>query len=119
MTETNAGAGKDNQQQIQLRIDESKMATAYANTIRTSTTQDEVVMDFGLNMPVPGPDNQPMLLFSVGSRVVMNWQGAKRLAISLGQIIRQYEEQNGEIQIQQAQQRRPAGAAGQAPKLSQ
>lgn len=119
MTETNAGAGNQGQQQqIQLRIDESKMTTAYANTIRTSTTQDEVIMDFGLNMPVPGPDNQPMLLFTVGSRVVMNWQGAKRLAISLGQIIRQFEEQNGEIQLQ-APPRRQAGQGSQTPRLSQ
>lgn len=120
MSDTNAGAGSQGQQQqqIQLRIDESKMTTAYANTIRTSTTQDEVIMDFGLNMPVPGPDNQPMLLFTVGSRVVMNWQGAKRLAISLGQIIRQFEEQNGEIQLQ-GPGRRQGTPPGSAPRLSQ
>jgi hypothetical protein len=98
-------------QQIQLRIDESKMNTTYANTIRTSTTQDEVVLDFGMNLPVPGPDNQPALLFSVGSRVVMNWQGAKRLAISLGQVVRKFEEQNGEINLQRPQ--------GGNPRLSQ
>jgi len=91
------------QRQIQLRIDESKMQTTYANTIRTSTTQDEVVLDFGMNLPVPGPDNQPALVFGVGSRVVMNWQGAKRLAISLGQVVRQYEERNGEISLGQRQ----------------
>ncbi len=91
------------QQQIQLRIDESKMVTTYANTIRTSTMQDEVVLDYGMNLPVPSQDGQPALVFAVGSRVVMNWAGAKRLAISLGQVIRQYEERNGEIQIQGAQ----------------
>jgi hypothetical protein len=86
-------------QQIQLRIDESKMNTTYANTIRTSTTQDEVVMDFGVNLPMQGDNNQPMLMFTVGSRVVMNWGGAKRLAMSLAQVVRQFEERNGEIQI--------------------
>jgi len=101
--------------QVQLRIDETKMATTYANTIRTSTTNDEVVLDFGINLPVPGPDNQPTLMFSVGSRVVMNWAGAKRLAISLGQVVRQYEEQRGEINIGQPRQ----GGGGNAPKLSQ
>ncbi len=90
----------DQRQQIGLRIDESKMTTCYANTIRTSTTQDEVVLDYGMNLPMQGPDNKPILMFSVGSRVVMNWAGAKRLAISLGQVIRQYEERNGEIQLQ-------------------
>ncbi len=89
------------QQQVQLRIDESRMNTSYANTIRTSTTAEEVVLDFGINLPMPTPDNQPALIFSVGSRVVMNWRGAKRLAISLGQIIRQYEERNGEIVLEQ------------------
>ena len=101
-------------QQIQLRIDESKMSTTYANTIRTSTTADEVVMDFGMNLPVPGQDNQPMLQFSVGSRVIMNWQGAKRLAITLGQVVRQYEERAGEIQLNRGQQ----GNAPQPPRLA-
>ncbi len=105
-------ADQPQQQQVQLRIDESKMNTTYANTIRTSTTNDEVVLDFGINLPVPGPDNQPMLMFSVGSRVVMNWSGAKRLAISLGQVVRQYEERNGEINLGQQQPGRPA------PKLT-
>jgi hypothetical protein len=39
----------------------------------------------------------------------MNWQGAKRLAISLGQVVRQHEERNGEISLQ------PKGG----PRLSQ
>ena len=88
------------QQQVQLRIDESKMQTSYSNTIRTSTTHDEIVLDFGMNIPMQMPDQPPMVIFNVGSRVIMNWAGAKRLAISLGQVIRQYEERNGEIQIQ-------------------
>lgn len=95
--------------QIQLRIDESKMNTTYANTIRTSTMPDELVMDFGINMPVPTPDGAGMLLFSVGSRVIMNWSAAKRLAMSLGQAVRQYEEQNGEIKLQQQGQTGPGG----------
>ncbi len=90
------------QQEVQLRINENNMKTTYANTIRTSTTPDEVVMDFGMNMPVPTPDNKPMLVFDVSSRVVMNWRGAKRLAITLGQMIRQYEAANGEISLQNA-----------------
>jgi hypothetical protein len=110
----------DNQQQqgqqVQLRIDETRMHTTYANTIRTSTTGDEVVLDFGINLPMPTPDNSPALLFNVGSRVVMNWRGAKRLAISLGQVIRQFEEANGEIQLNPAPQQ--PGRGGGAPRLA-
>lgn len=90
------------QQRVQLRIDESKMQTTYANTIRTSTTGDEVILDFGVNLPTPTQDNSPAMSFSVGSRIVMNWRGAKRLAMSLGQVVRQFEERNGEIQLGQA-----------------
>ncbi|MEO0511880.1 MAG: DUF3467 domain-containing protein [Planctomycetota bacterium] len=91
----------EQQQQVQLRIDESKMQSTYANTIRTSTTADEVVLDFGMNLPAPQQQGQaPQVIFGVGSRVIMNWSGAKRLAISLGQLIRSYEERNGEIRLQ-------------------
>ncbi len=108
MAENAAGdTSKGETRQIALRIDESKMNTTYANTIRTSTTQDEVVLDFGMNLPMAGENNQPTLLFSVGSRVVMNWAGAKRLAMSLAQVVRQYEERNGEIQLQQRQGQTP------------
>jgi len=108
--------GDKQQQQIQLRIDESKMHNTYSNTIRTSTTADEVVLDFGMNLPMQGNDGNPAILFTVGSRVIMNWVGAKRLAISLGQVIRQYEERNGEIQLQRAP--RP-GEGGSGPRLSE
>lgn len=100
------------ERQIQLRIDESKMATTYANTIRTSTMPDEMVMDFGINMPMPTQDGQGVLVFAVGSRVIMNWPAAKRLAISLGQAVRQFEEANGEIKLQQG------GQAGGGPRLA-
>lgn len=100
------------QQQVQLRIDESKMTSTYANTIRTSTTYDEMVMDFGMNIPMQSPGQAPTIVFNVGSRVVMNWSGAKRLAISLGQAIRQYEERNGEIDINPPRQAAPPPAEG-------
>ncbi len=96
------------QQQIQLRIDESRMHTTYANTIRTTSTQDEVVLDFGLNLPIQMPDGKPAMQFNVGSRVVTNWMGAKRLAMSLAQLIQQYETQMGEIRLDRGQGGSPA-----------
>lgn len=101
------------QQQVQLRIDESKMHTAFANTIRTSTTGEEIVLDFGYNVPMQAPGQNPVIVFNVGSRVIMNWAATKRLAMSLGNAIRQYEAQNGEIQISQSQG--PAGAPPAPP----
>lgn len=100
---------KPQQQQIQFRIDESKMHSTYANTIRTSNTQDEVVMDFGLNLPMQIPNQPPTIVFNVGSRVIMNWAGAKRLVMSLGNAVRQYEEQFGQIELNPGQ---PAAKPG-------
>ena|SRR5215210_4314124 len=95
-----SGQPQQQQQQIQIRMDETKMVTTYANTIRTSTTMDEIVLDFGLNMPMQAAPNEPMsMIFSVGSRVVMNWAGAKRLLMSLGQAVQAYEQQMGPIEI--------------------
>lgn len=88
------------QQQVQIRIDESKMQTAYANTIRTATTGDELVLDFGLNLPMQQQQGQPpTMVFAVGSRVVMNWSGAKRLLGSLAQTVQAYEKAYGTIEV--------------------
>ncbi len=95
--------------QVQLRIDEQHMETTYANTIRTATTMDEVVLDFGLNLPMQGGQGQdPYMVFSIGSRVVLNWSGAKRLMLTLNQAVGAYEQRHGEIQVG-----RPGGAPPQ------
>lgn len=90
------------EQQVHIRIDESKMATAYANTIRSGTTSDELVLDFGVNLPVQsgGKQGEPMqMVFSVGSRVVMNWSTAKRLLGSIHQAVAAYEKAYGTIDL--------------------
>ncbi len=94
------------QQQVQIRVDESKMVVAYANTIRTTTTSDEIIMDFGLNLPVQqGQGEQMAMHFGVGARVVMNWQGAKRLMMSLQQAVGAYEQNFGVIELAPQQRR--------------
>ncbi len=91
---------KNPPQQIQIRLDESKMSTTYANTIRTTTTQDEIILDFGLNLPMQVQQGQPPAMqFAVGSRVVMNWPAAKRLAMSLHQAVNAFEQNFGPIEV--------------------
>jgi len=111
MADQNPAGGR----QVQIRIDETRMHTTYANTIRTSTTMDEVVLDFGLNLPVQqqqqDPNQPASMVFAVGSRVVLNWAGAKRLASSMAQVVRAYEEHHGEIQLNRGQGGAGAGGA--------
>ena len=90
-------------QQVHIRIDETKMATAYANTIRSGTTSDELILDFGVNLPVQSGAKQgePMqMVFSVGSRVIMNWSTAKRLLGSIHQAVAAYEKAYGTIDLE-------------------
>ena len=60
-------AAQQQGRQVQLRIDESRMSTTYANTIRTATTPDEVVLDFGLNMPMPAQNGQAAMTFAAAT----------------------------------------------------
>ena len=100
------------QQQVRLRIDQRNMTTHYANAFRTGTTAEEIMLDFGLNQvtQVRDADQQSQadkpageILFDVTNRIVLNYFTAKRLAISLGQLIRRYEDQFGELQLNVAE----------------
>lgn len=101
------------QQQVRLRVDSRDMGTSYANAFRTHGTAEEVIIDFGLNMVVQAPNQAETqdavgdsgagsgneILFKLNDRLVMNYYSAKRLAITLGQIIRRHEDQFGELKL--------------------
>ena len=103
------------QQQVRLRVDSRDMSTSYANAFRTHGTAEEVIIDFGLNMVMQAPGQAEgetaagqdaasgEILFKLNDRVVMNYYSAKRLAITLGQIIRRHEDQFGELKLNVAE----------------
>lgn len=82
---------------VTLRIDESDLQSTYANTFRADGSADEVILDFGLNRAVPGKQSE--MVFKVRNQVILNWRGAKRLALTLANLIRQHEERFGEIDL--------------------
>jgi len=98
------------QQQVRLRIDEREMKTCYANAFRTNGTAEEVMLDFGLNLiaPASAQQEQPEIIFQVAERIILNYYSAKRLAITLSQLIRRHEEQFGELELD-VSKRRKAG----------
>ena len=88
-------------QQVQVMLDERDMRTLYANAYRIHTAPEEVVVDLGFNMPDPNPQGgQQRLLFKVTDRVIMSYCNAKRLAMSLSQLVKRYEQQFGELPLQ-------------------
>jgi hypothetical protein len=96
-------------QNVQLVLDERDMRTTFVNAYRIHTTAEEVVVDFGFNMLNPNPQGgQQQMLFKVTDRIILSYSTTKRLTTSLGQLIRRYEQQFGEIPMQPGQ---PAAAA--------
>ncbi len=98
-------------QQVRLRIDEREMTTNYSNAFRTNATAEEVFIDFGCNManPVPQQQQQPggdapaaEIVFKANDRVILNYYTAKRLAITLGQLVRRHEDRFGELKLNAA-----------------
>jgi hypothetical protein len=81
------------------------MKTTYANAYRFLQTNEEVVMDLGFNMVNPNPGQLPagtqaQLIFKVTDRVIMSYPSAKKLLMSLTQLVKRYEQQFGEIPLQ-------------------
>ena len=101
---TTTGAGDE---RVGVMLDERELRTFYANAYRMHTSAEEVVIDLGFNMPNPNPNAQggAQLLFKVTDRCILSYANAKRLAMSLSQLIKRYEQQFGEIPVQ-GQQRR-------------
>ena len=72
------------------------------------------MLDFGVNLLNPAAqqqaqkDAQPEIVFKVTDRVIMNYFSAKRLAITLSQLIRRHEEQFGELELDVAKRRKEA-----------
>ena len=84
---------------VQVLLDERELRTFYANAYRMHNTPEEVIIDLGFNMPNPNP-NAPggaSFLFKVTDRAILSYANAKRLAGSLTQLIKRFEQQFGEI----------------------
>ena len=103
------------QKQVRLRIDERNMRTSYANAFRTNGTAEEVMLDFGLNLISPAAQQQaadqkqqqqPEIIFQISDRVILNYYSAKRMAITLSQLIRRHEDQFGELELDVAKRRK-------------
>lgn len=103
-------AQQTGQQRVRLRIDERNLETRYANAFRTNTTTEDVFIDFGINSTAPtagrgGEGQQEVaaeIVFQARDRVILNYYTAKRLAISLGQLVRNYEQRFGELKLNAA-----------------
>lgn len=97
-TNTPAAQGDQN---VQLLVDDRELRTCYSNGYFINQTAEEVVLDFGFNLPRPAQQGQQaQVLFKLTDRVILSYPNAKRLAGSLLQLVKRYEQQFGEIPTQ-------------------
>ena len=83
---------------VQQKINVEKAQTLYANFCRGTLTPEEIILDLGFNTNSFGVKvlDEDLL---IANRVVMSLPTAKRLALLLGDMLRQHEANFGEIEV--------------------
>lgn len=77
------------------KIDETNLASSYANFCRVTGTPEELIVDFGLNAQSIGTYEEAVELTQ---RVVLNYFTAKRLMQALGASVARHESVFGELE---------------------
>ena len=86
----------------QIRWDDSKMQSSYANVCNVSSTREEVVLLFGVNQA--WQRDQSEVVVQLTNRVILSPYAAKRMTVLLSNIVREYESRFGVLSVDQ---RRP------------
>ena len=105
--ETGAPTGSPNQPAGQPKIvwDDSDMRSAYANVANVAGGREEIVLLFGMNQAWQA--GQKEVKVKLTDRIVLSPFAAKRLAILLTNVLKDYEKRYGELEVIA---RRPEGA---------
>jgi hypothetical protein len=83
-----------------LRIRQDHARTSYSNFTLVTSTPEEVMLGFAVSLMPPGPNRE--IQVDLSERIVMTYTSAKRLAITLSQVIQRYEAAHGVIPLQNA-----------------
>ncbi len=91
-----------------LNLNYARALTSYANLAVLTSTQEEVILNFGVNVNPPTARNEVNV--EITNRIIMSYPSAKRLALTLGNIIQRYEARNGVIAVGPAEGAAPDAA---------
>jgi len=83
--------------EIKIKWDAGQMRTSYANVCNVSSTREEVTLLFGTNQTWQSENNE--LTVNLTERIILNAYAAKRLALLLNNIMKEYESRFGELNI--------------------
>ena len=88
-----AGAGT-----TKVKWDDSGMSTSYANVCNVSSTREEVTLLFGTNQT--WHTGQKEFIIKLSDRIIVSPFAAKRLLMLLGNVVEQYEQRFGTLNIE-------------------
>jgi hypothetical protein len=83
-----------------IKWDDSNMRSSYANVCNVTSTREEVVMLFGMNQA--WNRGQKEVTIQLTDRIVVSPYAAKRLAMLLDGVIKEYESRFGTLNIEAA-----------------
>lgn len=85
-----------------VRFDDAGITNAYANVCNVSSSREEVVLVFGMNNAWERDASEVRV--KLNSRVILSPFAAKRLAMLLDSVIKQYEARFGAMDVGVIQQ---------------
>ncbi len=91
-----------------IRWDASSIKNAYANVCNVASTQEEVVLNFGLNQAWERESRDVQVQLT--NRIILSPFAAKRLALLLPAVMQQYEARYGPINLTAVRPDAPAGS---------
>ena len=93
MADESAAQGEQQGGQQKIQIRDSGVATRYSNFFTVAGGREAFLLSFGSQFTRPDQAD-------IEQKVVLSPTNAKRLAMTLGQVIRRFEEDHGEIELQ-------------------
>lgn len=80
-----------------VKFDDAGITNAYANVCNVSSSREEVVLVFGMNNAWERDASEVRV--KLNSRVILSPFAAKRLALLLDNVIKQYEARFGAMEV--------------------
>ena len=86
--------------QARIVWDDTNMRSVYANVANVAGTREEIVLLFGMNQAWHA--GQKDIKIQLMDRIVMSPFAAKRLSMLLNQVLQDYENRYGQLEVTQA-----------------
>ena len=81
-----------------VKWNDANMRTTYANVCNVSSTREEVTLLFGTNQTWNA--GQKEVTVELTDRIILSPFAAKRLAILVGNVVKEYENRFGELNVE-------------------